>query len=533
MSSPSVITTNIDSSYYIPHLTNEVAAYVGYFEKGPINTPTLITDVNQFKFIFGRGIDLYVNDWYQVYNYLQYASGIWVTRVSGIQQYNANNGNMITILSKEDFEDMYESIELIDDLRIIAKTPGESGNLLSIAIFDNIVWDSNLHIGHNIYSKNVFSFFEEDHIGIVVFRKDKIVETFYLFIDDIKTIESKYVYFKFNNDVNLITTHIDNTNSELIYLKNGSVNFPTDDDIVNAHEQLANKDLIDLDIIIGNQFHNQAAINVAEKRRDCIAFIGLPTSYMLFLKTEKDQNDEVLYTEEGNILVLSETKIPKVLTDKDMQQLTEYVQSLNESQFVHFTANIKEQIDGFTNKKVLINIAGDIAGLKAKASLENPWTPGAGLERGIILNGEGIHINFNSKEKERLYKRGLNFIENGILISQKTFLSTSSSFNRINTRSLFNHIEKTIERTIRKYVFEENRESTRRAIAFEIKNILKDMRSNRGIEAGRVEVHKGSTDNEIIVDVYIKPLYVAEYIQLRINNIGTNSISNILSNTLG
>lgn len=535
MSSPSIQTIEIDNTSYIPNFTNEIAAYVGFFEKGPINTPVFISNINEFKFIFGRGLDMYHNDWYQVYNFLQYASGIWVIRASGWQQWNANNGDRIFINSKEDFEEIYDSISLVNNrFRIIAKTAGDAGNLLKIGIIDVTKWNENIHIGYGSYAKELFTYFEEDYQGIVIFRKDQIVEKFYIHYDDINTIDSKYVYFKFN-PLDHGGNYYDDPMNEynLIELSKGSVDFATDDDFRTAHDILKNKDTYDIDIIIGNQYDNQLAIDIAESRRDCIAFIGIPTTFLTFLKTEQDANNDILYTEDGLIIVLDIYNTPKILNTEDILKLFDYINILTESQFVHFTANIKEQIDGFTGKKKLVNIAADVAGLKSKASKDYPWTPGAGLERGIILNGESIYMNILSKDKDRLYKKGLNFIENGFLISQKTFLSVNSSFSRINIRSLFNHLEKTVEKILRRFIFEENRESVRRTIALEVKNVLKDMRVNRGIESGKVEVHKGKTDNEIIVDVYVKPLYVAEYIQLRITNVGTNTISDILSSTLG
>lgn len=119
-------------------------------------------------------------------------------------------------------------------------------------------------------------------------------------------------------------------------------------------------------------------------------------------------------------------------------------------------------------------------------------------------------------------------------MSQKSFTSTPTAFGRISTRSLFNHIEKTTERILRKSIFEDNREGTRRTIALEIKNILNDVKANRGIDAGKVVVHPSAEDpRAITVDVYVKPTYISEFIQLRITNTGANTISDILSSSLG
>jgi hypothetical protein len=190
--------------------------------------------------------------------------------------------------------------------------------------------------------------------------------------------------------------------------------------------------------------------------------------------------------------------------------------------------NVKEQLDGFTGKYKLVNIAGDTAGLKSQASLLYPWQPGAGLERGQIKNVNKMF--FGVKDVDAYYKKGLNYIQNNMLMTQKTYYTRPSAFDRINVRSLFNHLEKEVEKLLRYYIFEENTYRVRGIIATTVKKYLEDIKANQGIDAGKVHVH--GKDKEIIVDVYVKPKYVTEYVQLRMQNIGSETISNILSNTI-
>jgi len=533
MSSPSVITQTIDRSFYQPGFTNEVAAYVGFFEKGPIDKPVFITDINEFKFIFGRGIGLYHNDWYQVYNYLQYATGIWVTRCAGRFQFNANNGDSVTILDQEDWDNQVSNLNLVDDdIRIVAKTPGESGNLLSVALFTESQYLYNANIGFGHTAQNILTYMMPSEACLVVFRNGKIVEKFQVDFDEIESISSNYVWIKWKENPLSTSLYYEDAQN-LIQLSNGNVTLPIESDFDNCHLTLT-KDSYDIDIIIGNEYNNKSAIDLAESRGDCIAVVGLPTRFITFLMGEESIQNDVIYTEGGLAIALNDFKTPKRLGDADLERINQYLAYLGQSQYTHFTMNVKEQLDGFSGKNKLVNLGGDIAGLKSQASKETPWTPGAGMERGIIKNGESIFINVDKTAKDEYHKKGCNFVSDGILMTQKTLLNRPSSFNRVNVRSLFNHVEKNVEKILRKYVFEENRVGVRRTIALEVKNILKDAKSNRGIEAGKVEVHPSSTNpDEIIVDVYIKPTYVAEYIQLRMNNVGTNTISSILSNTLG
>lgn len=565
--SPSVTTTTVDHSHYIPNFTNEVALFVGYFEKGPINEPVFITDINEFKFVFGRGIDLHHNDWYQVYNYLKYSTGLWVCRTAGNRQYNSSTEGRLLINSKNQFDESYNNISTENGIRFIAQTPGTWGNLLKVAIIYKNQYDENVTLYGSVNAQQTFSYFEEDYIGICVFRKDKLVESYYIeSTQDIESTineESQYVYVKFNELPEIIDIEdlqfgndsedlqFGNDSEDLqfigynawygddIYeLSNGSTNFPTDNDIQYSYNLFQNKEQYDIDIIIGNEKYNQAAVNLAEYRKDSIAFIGVPSSFIQYLKLmfgplPESPDHESAYSQSGNLLVVNELKPSIKISELHFEKLNKYIATISESQYVHFTLNVKEQLDGFTNKTKLINIAADIAGLKAQASLKTPWKTNAGLERGIIKNYTNIYYNMKQSLLDSYYKKGLNYVQNGVLMTQKTFTTINSSFSRISTRSLFNHMEKETEKLLRNYIFEENTLKMRSDIAYVLKNYLQEVKLNNGIDAGKVEVHPDSSNpNAVIVDIYIKPKYVAEYIQMRIHNTGTNSTTSVLSAAL-
>jgi hypothetical protein len=309
----------------------------------------------------------------------------------------------------------------------------------------------------------------------------------------------------------------------------GNTILPTDENLAESYE-IFDKDSYDIDIIIGNELDNSLAIRLAETRRDCIAFIGIPTSFTRILKIEIDgDKEEVLYTEDGQVLLLSEIKNKKTYTNLEYEVLFDYLDSLERSQFCHFTCNVKEQYDGFSDKNRLVNIAGDIAGLKAQASLIRPWSPGAGLEKGQILNVSSIYIDFKKEQLDSLYKICLNYIEKNTLMTQKTFMIRDTQFNKINIRSLFNHIEKTTSNILKKYNFESNLLNVRRIIASELKQILLSVREKNGISSGTVNVFPDPSNPEIItIDISIKPIYIAEYINLRIKNVGTALISELI-----
>ena len=82
--SPGVITTFTDNSLNATNAFGVNTAFCGHFTKGPVDRYVLITETNDFRRIFGEPTKENYNDWYQVYNYLQYSGGIYVCRAANI-----------------------------------------------------------------------------------------------------------------------------------------------------------------------------------------------------------------------------------------------------------------------------------------------------------------------------------------------------------------------------------------------------------------------------------------------------------------
>lgn len=531
MALPEVIIEESDYSSYIPYFTNEIAAFVGDFEKGPVNHPVFINDINQFKFIFGRGIGTHFNDWYQVYNYMQYATGIWVIRSSTGGCRNASNetNSLYEIHLPNDFKEVYDDL-YVDDMNFIAQTTGAWGNLLSVAVLQHEDWDNNEYVFADLYAKNIFRAFKEDHVAVCVFRKEKLVEKFYFPKTDITNIDnqvnslSSYIYLKGLT----VNSYV---GENIISLKNGITTAATPESLAISYELLS-EDSYDIDIIIGNQLDNNLAIELAELRKDCMAFIALPDRFVTYLMLMlQDGSKDLAYTTgKGLVIATHEHKVPAKLSDKWLEVLLDYANSIRQSEFAHFTLHLKEQYDGFTGRTRIVNIAGDIAGLKAQASLTKPFNAAAGLERGAIKNATRIINAVRPTDVETYYEKGFNFIQNFHLMTQKTFISDeTSSFSRVNVRSLFNHVEKTVKKAMRYYLFEQNTNNVRSAMSSDINKYLLEIKGDNGLEDYRVFIDdRQQTDEVIVVNVYIKPKYVAEFIHLRMNNVGTNEITSAI-----
>ena len=82
--SPGVSVTTQDLSQVTTASGDSSACFCGDFTKGPVNVPTLITSVAELKETFGGPTKANFNQWYQVFNFLQYSGEIYVVRAADL-----------------------------------------------------------------------------------------------------------------------------------------------------------------------------------------------------------------------------------------------------------------------------------------------------------------------------------------------------------------------------------------------------------------------------------------------------------------
>lgn len=457
--------------------TMNIALFVGEFEKGNINEPQLISSELEFKHYFGRALDFNFNSWYQVYNYLQYPGSpkIWVCRTSGRNNIKAsNNGN-------------------------IANSPGVWGNLLTVEIYHKNNFNS--------YLKNIFGFYSQSEVTedylVLVKRKEQIVENFMLSYN--KNLKSNYL-----EQINL---------EEGVYkLSNGFSDTAVASDYAETFDIFSKEDY-EIDIVISPEDYNDIVIDYVEKRKDCVAFLGIPRRFIDFLYV----NGVNLATEDGKLIIFSLSELKYKLKKDDYLNIKQYINSLKRSSYAIMSFGFKTQLDGFTNERKIINVIGDLAGLKAASSNRNPWSIGAGIEKGRIKLFDEFVMKMSKKESDDFYDIGVNVISNGVLMSQKLFIEEDSKISRLHQRNIFNYLERASEKLMRKYLFNNNTRQLRATVATEIKRLLEDMLSSGAIESGRVEVTSKNTD-KISININIKIPGIVEFVKIGIYNSG-NSIS--------
>ena len=235
---------------------------------------------------------------------------------------------------------------------------------------------------------------------------------------------------------------------------------------------------------------NYVADNIAEYRKDCVAFVS------------------------------------PALSDATAQDIVDFAANVSGSSYVVMDTGYKYQYDKYNDVYRWIPLNGDVAGTCARTDDErDPWFSPAGYNRGQLKNVIKLKLNPNKTERDLLYKNNINpvIIEPGqgaILFGDKTMQRTPSAFDRINVRRLFIVLEKAIAIASRSTLFEFNDEFTRAQFVNLIEPFLRDVQGRRGIYDFKVVCDTSNNTgevidrNEFIGDIYIKPARSINFIQL-------------------
>lgn len=195
-----------------------------------------------------------------------------------------------------------------------------------------------------------------------------------------------------------------------------------------------------------------------------------------------------------------------------------------ESNYAATYGNWVKVYDQYSDKRVWVPTSGFAAAAFARTdSTAQPWIAPAGLTRGVINNIVDIAFNPNQKQRDFLYPISINpvvfFNTDGFVIfGQKTLQTKPSAFDRINVRRLFLALEKSVQRSLRYFVFEPNTEFTRTRLRNTITPVFELAKNTEGVYDYLIvcDERNNTPDsidrNELSVDIYIKPVRAAEFI---------------------
>lgn len=164
-----------------------------------------------------------------------------------------------------------------------------------------------------------------------------------------------------------------------------------------------------------------------------------------------------------------------------------------------------------------------------------PWFAPAGFTRGKVTNALALAITPKQKERDQLYRISMNpvafFPNDGFnIFGQKTLLRQPSAFDRINVRRLFLYLEKATKKTTKYFIFEPNTLFTRNRVKATLSPIFERAKNTQGLTDYVIVCDKNNNtpsvidQNELVVDIYLKPVRAAEFILVNFyaTSTGTN-----------
>jgi len=360
-----------------------------------------------------------------------------------------------------------------------------------------------------------------------------------VFVDEVFFKKSNLLYAKYNVDY---TTDLNTSDSPLVKLEGTTITleatepvwlyprkkqFLTDlttfdkwiydpigykqSDVMAAGDEFADPESFDVNLLVSHQLDMNRASTIAASRKDCLAIVA-PYDYISLVGKSATEASQWLIEEYGS----------------QTYPIAATFNTFNSYSAIY--GNMKYQYDKFNDVNRWLCIAGDIAGLAAQTDANrDPWWAFAGLERGKIRNSIKPAFNPNKQNRDDLYINSINPVMSvpgeGVMIvwGQKTSLAKPSAFDRVNVRRLLITLEKAIATASRYALFEFNDEFTRARLRGLIEPFLRDVKGRRGIYDFLVVIDSSNNTaevidkNALIIDVYIKPTKVAEFIQINMN----------------
>lgn len=244
--------------------------------------------------------------------------------------------------------------------------------------------------------------------------------------------------------------------------------------------------------------------NIADVRRDVVVFVG-------------PEMDDVV-NNKGN----------------EVQDVTDFRNSLTSSSYAFYTDNWKYMYDKYNDVYRWVPVTGDIAGMVARTEIDRAaWFSPAGYNRGIMKNVVKLAWSAEETQRNDLYPIGINSVVDidgagKVLMGDKTLAANqTSAFSRINVRRLFIVLAKSIANAAKYSLFEFNDEFTRAAFVAMVEPFLREIQGGRGLIDFEVVCDERNNTpyvidtNNFVGDIYVKPNRSINFITLNFVAVGT------------
>ena len=205
-------------------------------------------------------------------------------------------------------------------------------------------------------------------------------------------------------------------------------------------------------------------------------------------------------------------------------------------------ANWVSNYDANTGNYVWLPFSGWQAAITGRMDRQQfYWSAPFGLNNGKVQNVTDVALYTNQKQQDALYRLGINpvanFARDGFVTwGQKTLQTKPSAFDRLNVRRLFLILERATYNVARYYVGEPNTVTTRVNVVGVLTPLFELAKNNEGLYDYLIICDESNNtptvidNNELRVDIYIKPVRTAEFVLITFHVTRTDQDFNELIN---
>jgi len=258
--------------------------------------------------------------------------------------------------------------------------------------------------------------------------------------------------------------------------------------------------------------YQQAMLNVAEKRRDCFCLFDVPSTTTSM---------------EGENTVLDWRKNVSGMTTYRGALFTPWVKSYDTE-----------------NGKRNFNMCPSAYIAKIMGAAGKPWIAAAGPNRGYytssVVSPTGLTSYYDEETGGVLYQNQLNCgikdIAGYANWGQKTLQMKPSALDRINVARTVIYIETTLRDAARYHLFENNTAFERMQITLQFNQFLDEVLNGGGLNRYQVICDDSNNtpyiiqNNQLVIDIYLWPVYTTEFIALNTIVMGADAEITISSN---
>ena len=556
--SPAVVVKEIDLTNGVANVPTSTGAFVGNFNWGPCDEPTLVNNEAKLANVFGAPDTTNTVDFHSAAYYLRYSDDLYIVREYTATAKNAydpdvDSANVPLITNSDNFDGQVAARES-DSHTFIARYPGELGNSLKISVtgagdtdYDSWQYKANFDAQPETSSwcvgidsagatQSNSTIKDEAHVvvidegGKITGTQGTILETFPFvsmalgaktsdgtssYIKNVINTQSKYVWMAgFNNKYGVnagtaATTASDYTSGFTadvnLSLVGGANSAPlTASDYGTGFDKFEDPNALAIDFLIA-----PSVANSTDQTTIVNDLVGIAQSI---------RKDCMVVTSPNRAAVVgAATPVATTLTS---------VAGFTRSSYLAVDNQFLKVYDKYNDNYINIPAASSTAGLMA-ATDNNfaPWFSPAGTRRGQYFGVTSLAYSPNKSERDQLYQAGINPIANipgqGILLyGDKTHLARPSAFDRINVRRLFLVLERAISAAAQNILFEFNDEFTRAEFVNIIEPLLRDVKGRRGITDFKMVCDETNNTplvvdtNQFVASLFIKPARSINFITL-------------------